>query len=176
MKNEFNLTTFKKLKLTPSKFILTTLHRDYNVDNKEKLEKILKQLNLINKDIPIVFSLHPRTKKRIDDFNLNKYIKDLIITEPLDYLDLMGLLINCKSVITDSGGLQKESYFANKNGYILMPDAGWTELIDNKYNFLCNEKNLFQKVSQKHKFPNISNLYGNGKTGQKIVDILKNNL
>jgi len=176
MKNEFNLTTFKKLKLTPNKFILATLHRDYNVDNKEKLEKILKQLNLINKNIPIVFSLHPRTKKRIDDFNLNKYIKDLTITEPLDYLDLMGLLINCKSVITDSGGLQKESYFAGKTGYILMPDAGWTELIDYKYNFLCDENNLFQKVSQKHIFPNISNLYGNGKTGQKIVDILKNNL
>ena len=172
MKNEFNLTTFKKLKLTSNKYILTTLHRDYNVDNKEKLEKILKQLNLINKNIPIVFPLHPRTKKRIDDFNLNKYIKDLIITEPLDYLDLMGLLINCKSVITDSGGLQKESYFANKNGYILMPDAGWTELIDNKYNFLCNEKNLFQKVSQKHKVPNTKNIYGNGSAGKSIINFI----
>ncbi|MDD4530474.1 MAG: UDP-N-acetylglucosamine 2-epimerase (non-hydrolyzing) [Candidatus Gracilibacteria bacterium] len=172
MKNEFNLTTLKKLKLTPGKFILTTLHRDYNVDNKEKLEKILKQLNLINKDTPIVFSLHPRTKKRIDDFNLNKFIKDLTITEPLDYLDLMGLLINSKSVITDSGGLQKESYFAGKTGYILMPDAGWTELIDNKYNFLCDENNLFQKVSQKHKIPNIKNIYGNGSTGKSIINFI----
>lgn len=173
MKSKFSLNTFKKLKLIPNKYILSTLHRDYNVDNKEKLEKILKQLNLINKKIPIVFSVHPRTKKRIEDFKLNRYIENLIITEPLDYLDLMGLLINCKSIITDSGGLQKESYFAGKIGFILMPDAGWTELIDNKYNFLCDENNLYDHVSQDHQTPNIKNIYGNGKSGKKITNIVK---
>lgn len=172
MKPSFSFKTFNKLNLTKNNYVLATLHRDYNVDNKEKLKKILKQFNKINQNIPIVFSLHPRTKKRIDDFKLNKYMKNLITTEPLDYLELMGLLTNSKLIITDSGGLQKESYYANKLGFILMPDAGWTELIDHKYNFLCNENNLFKQVSQKHQILNIKNIYGNGNTGKKIINII----
>jgi len=174
MKKSFKYDIFNNLKLLKNNYILTTLHRDYNVDNKKKLKTILIQLNKINEKNPIVFSLHPRTKKMIDQFKLQQYIKNLIITEPLDYLNLMGLLTNSKSVITDSGGLQKEAYFAGKNGYILMPDAGWTELIDHKYNFLCNENNLFENVSKKHSTIKEKQIYGNGKTYQSIINIIKN--
>jgi UDP-N-acetylglucosamine 2-epimerase (non-hydrolysing) len=129
MKKYFRYNVYNQLNLNKNNYILVTLHRDYNVDKKEKLTKILIQINKINQKIPVVFPLHPRTKKMINKFKLNKYIKDITILKPLEYLEMMGLLMNCKSVITDSGGLQKEAYFAKKHSCVIMPDTGAPELI-----------------------------------------------
>ncbi len=173
MKKQFKYTIYKQLKLKKNKYVLVTLHRNYNVDNKEKLKKILSQLDKINQHIPVVFSMHPRTKKMINKFRLKRYIKDWNVIEPLEYLKLMGLLMNCSSVITDSGGLQKEAYFANKHSCVIMPDALAQELINHKWNRLCNEDNLFDVFMQGYKKLYIKNVYGNGKAGSKIVKVLK---
>jgi UDP-N-acetylglucosamine 2-epimerase len=172
MRHKFNSNINEKFKLKPNSYIVVTLHRDYNVDFKVKLKKILSALKEINKTKTIVFTMHPRTKKRIHDFGLTKYLNNMVILEPLEYLDLMGLVSKCDRVITDSGGLQKEAYFAGKTGLILMPDSGWPELIESKNNLLCDENNLerqFKKPAKKH---TLKGVYGNGDAGKKIVDIL----
>ena len=174
MKKYFKFDVFKKLKLNKNDFIVLTLHRSYNVDEKNKLKKIIREINKINKKIKIVFPIHPRTKRRIKEFRLKYLLKDLLVIKPLDYLDLMGLVEKCKMVITDSGGLQKEAYFAHKESVVLMPDTGWRELITNKWNILADENNLYNKVFSKNKSKYTPNIYGTGKAGERIVKILLN--
>lgn len=162
----------QKFNLADNSFILATIHRDYNVDFKKTLEKILKDLSLIARHKKIVFTLHPRTKKRIKEFGLKSYLKNIIVMEPLDYLSLRGVLAHAALVITDSGGLQKEAYFARKRALVLMPDTGWRELIANKWNILCSSSSLRRAVFHMPKAEYVPSLYGDGTSGEKIVKTL----
>jgi UDP-N-acetylglucosamine 2-epimerase (non-hydrolysing) len=172
MRNKFNLKINEKLKLEEDSYVVVTLHRDYNVDIKAKLKRILIALNEINNEKRIVFPMHPRTKKRIENFRLSQYTKDLLVLEPLEYLDLMGLVAKSYRVITDSGGLQKEAYFSNKHGLTLMPDCGWPELIESGNNLLCDESNILRKFHKANKVHIKKGIYGNGDAGEKIAKII----
>lgn len=163
---------FHRLKLEVNNFILVTLHRDYNVDTREILEGILKVFQRINNRIKLVFPIHPRTYKNIKKFNLQKYLRDMMVIEPLDYLNTLGLIKKAIKVITDSGGLQKEAYYAKKQTLVVMPDAGWVELIQNKWNTLCNRDNLYTGVFRINRPPYVPNIYGMGDAGERIADIL----
>lgn len=176
MEERFRYDVYEELKLRENEYILLTLHRDFNVDRKEKLEKILKELNKISKEKKIVFPIHPRTRKRISEFSLKKYLKNLIVIDPIDYLNLMGLVKKSWKIITDSGGLQKESYFARRQAVVLMPDTGWRELIEAKWNILATEEDLYEKVFNKTPINYPENLYGNGNAGEKIGKILEEKL
>ncbi|MBO8161188.1 MAG: UDP-N-acetylglucosamine 2-epimerase (non-hydrolyzing) [Thermosipho sp. (in: Bacteria)] len=172
MEKSFKFDIFKKLNLKENEFILLTLHRDFNVDNKEKLKRILENLNKIAKEKTIVFPIHPRTRKRITEFNIEKYLEDLVVIEPIDYLNLMGLVKKSWKVITDSGGLQKEAYFAKKQAIVLMPDTGWRELIKAKWNVLADENNLYEQTFKGCNESYPEGLYGHGNAGKQIVEIL----
>ncbi|EKE00363.1 MAG: hypothetical protein ACD_22C00041G0010 [uncultured bacterium] len=171
-KNFFNLKLKDSLGLSNNEYVLCTIHRDYNVDNKEILEKILKQLTKINKEERVVLPMHPRTKKRVEDFGLSQLLSELLILEPIGYFDLMGLLQDCAFVITDSGGFQKEAYFAKKRSFVVMPDTGWTELLDLGLNVLCNENNLYEQINLEKTYEYVPDIYGDGTAAEKIVDIL----
>ncbi len=106
------------LELKSGEYALLTLHRPSNVDNKETLVSILKCLEQINEKIKIVYPIHPRTKKNIENFGLandfpflaqNNSEKKFLMTEPLGYLDFMRLMSEAKLVLTDSGGIQEET-------------------------------------------------------------------
>lgn len=172
LESSFRFEVFEEQNLKENEFILLTLHRDYNVDNKTKLKAILESLGSISKEITIVFPIHPRTKKRIADFGFEKLTKGLKIIDPTDYLNLMGLTKKACKIITDSGGLQKEAYFAGKQAVVVMPDTGWVELIQNNCNKLANEDNLYDLVFEDISHQILPDIYGDGKAGQKIVDIL----
>lgn len=104
------------LGLEKNHYILMTLHRPSNVDVKSNFINILKALMEIQRYIKIIFSIHPRTSARIAEFNLEDMIssmKNLIIIEPLGYLKFMGLMVNAKFVLTDSGGMQTETTVLN---------------------------------------------------------------
>ncbi len=104
----------KKLALKPKEYVLVTLHRPSNVDNKESLTDFLEVFRQISKRTKIVFPMHPRTIQRIKDFNLDYHyeqIDGLIITEPANYIDFIKLMQNSKMVLTDSGGIQEETTF-----------------------------------------------------------------
>jgi UDP-GlcNAc3NAcA epimerase len=172
MKPYFNKTIVNKLGLENNNYIVLTIHRTFNVDNKKKLKAILVQINKISKTVKVVFPIHPRTKKRVHKFRLEKLLKNLTLIEPLDYLNLMGLVQQSRLVITDSGGLQKEAYFANKRALVIMPDTGWRELVLYKYNVLVNELTLFSTYINLRKIQIKSNLYGLGNTSSRIVNLL----
>lgn len=103
-----------RLKLQPQSYILITLHRPSNVDNEKILRSLVDMFGDIEKQIPIVFPIHPRTRKMIEQFGLSdkvKKMKNLQLLEPQGYLDFMQLMKNAKALLTDSGGIQEETTY-----------------------------------------------------------------
>ena len=95
-----------------SNYVLVTLHRPSNVDSKEQLDKIVNMLNSIAQKRKIIFPIHPRTKSNIDRYSLlNKIDSNVILSDPIGYLDFLNLLRNAELVITDSGGIQEETTY-----------------------------------------------------------------
>ena len=175
MEPHFNHDLLDKLGLEEDNYAVVTLHRDYNVDNREKLESILKNLSRLNKELNLVFPIHPRTQSRVSQFGLEKHLESMIVIEPIDYFHLMGLASKANKVITDSGGLQKEAYFLGVPALVVMPDTGWSELIDEGCNILCNENNLYHLAKEFKGKKARKNIYGMGDSGKKIVKILLDN-
>ncbi len=98
--------------ITPGQYAVLTLHRPSNVDEQDALISILDALDKIQKWIPIVFPMHPRTKARIESFELSSRVakmEHLFVTPPLGYLDFIRLFSKSRFVLTDSGGLQEET-------------------------------------------------------------------
>ncbi len=174
MRPRFDYSLMEKLSLLENQFIIMTMHRDFNVDIPRKLEKILKDINRISKEIKVVLPIHPRTKKRIQEFGFHDLIKDVLVIDPIDYLRLMGLTEKCYKVITDSGGYQKEAYFAGKEAIIIMPDTSWRELTDLGLNTLADENNIYNRVMSSKEIEYIKDIYGDGTAAEKIVSTLRN--
>ncbi|MCR9095016.1 MAG: UDP-N-acetylglucosamine 2-epimerase (non-hydrolyzing) [bacterium] len=102
------LDTLERLELTPGEYAVLTLHRPSNVDHAEQLAKLFEVLGRLNREIPVVFPIHPRTAKAVAD-NLGGVTPDLHLTDPLGYLDFLRLLTDAQMVLTDSGGIQEET-------------------------------------------------------------------
>ena len=112
LKRAQNSGILNRFQLEEKKFCAMTLHRPSNVDDKETLAGILDALGVVFERLPIVFPIHPRTRARIAEFGLQEKIekqKNLIMTEPLGYLDFLQLYSNSRLVLTDSGGIQEET-------------------------------------------------------------------
>lgn len=102
--NEYNLT--------PSKYILVTLHRPSNVDSKEFLGNLVELFSALSKERKIIFPVHPRTRKNLSEAGYGDEInKNIILTEPIGYIDFLALTKNAELIITDSGGIQEESTY-----------------------------------------------------------------
>lgn len=104
----------EKLQLIPKDYVLVTLHRPSNVDNRDSLLDFLELFQEISKYTKVVFPIHPRTYKRIQEFGLDsnfKSIENLVLTEPIGYIDFLKLMKNSLMVMTDSGGIQEETTF-----------------------------------------------------------------
>jgi UDP-N-acetylglucosamine 2-epimerase (non-hydrolysing) len=97
------------LDIEKQKYILVTLHRPSNVDDISNLKSILELLAERANSVKVVFPIHPRTFKKIHEFELGYLLSDIIVLEPLGYLDFQQLMSNAKLVITDSGGVQEET-------------------------------------------------------------------
>ena len=158
-------------------FILCTIHRAENTDNKNRLKSIFEALNEIGKNTQIILPLHPRTKKILENLELN--IEYLTIVEPFGYLNMIWLINNCKLVITDSGGLQKEAYFFEKQCITLRDETEWIELVESGSNTLVGadkEKILkaFNETFKLNKNNFKLNLYGKTNVSNKIIrELLK---
>ena len=105
-------TVLERFAVHPKDFCVMTLHRPSNVDNKQTIEGILDATAAIAERLPVIFAVHPRTRARITEFDLDKRLESksrVMLTEPLGYLDFLQLYSNSRLVLTDSGGLQEET-------------------------------------------------------------------
>ena len=102
----------QKLGVDGGRYAVLTLHRPSNVDNAGVLVGLISALDEVQREIPIVFPAHPRTRKRFEEFGLTERVaalSGLRVCEPLGYLDFLGLMSQASLVLTDSGGLQEET-------------------------------------------------------------------
>ena len=156
------------------KFILGTIHRQENTDNPENLKNIIAGLTEINKEIPVVVPMHPRTRNILAQ---TYKLPDFTIIEPVGYFDMIMLLKSCDMVITDSGGVQKEAYFFGKHCITLREQTEWTELVENGFNILTGSDT--QKLKEAYEFFKTKtsdfsiDLYGNGKAAEKAVEEIR---
>lgn len=106
--------TRQRLGLGNSPYAVVTLHRPSNVDHREKLSELVSALTQVAKDLQVVFAVHPRTRKRLEEFGLLAAVTDnprIRATEPLSYIEFMNLVTRCTITITDSGGVQEETTY-----------------------------------------------------------------
>ena len=88
---------------------MLTLHRPSNVDNADVFRRILAAIRRIADRLPVVFPVHPRTRQRLREFGFDTALDNVILTEPLGYIDFLSLTSHARVILTDSGGLQEES-------------------------------------------------------------------
>ena len=129
---EFDLS---KYDVESNNFILSTIHREKTTSAPQKLDQILNTFSKCQ--LPIILPIHPRTKNVLkkNGYETQSY-GNLKIINPVSYLEMMNLLRNSRIVITDSGGLEKESYWQGKPCITLMDETTWTETIDVGWNTL----------------------------------------
>ena len=159
----------------PEKFVLVTIHRAENTDDPDRLKSIIEALNEINKEIPIILPIHPRTRKILEKSNL---IINFTLINPVGYLEMIYLLKHCRMVMTDSGGLQKEAFFFQKPCVTLRDETEWVELVENGFNQVVGSEfnkilEGFRTMKNRQRDYNID-LYGNGTASQKIIQEILN--
>lgn len=177
-KNQSLILTDNNLNI--GNFILGTIHRDHNTDNSQRLSAIFEALLEITKTEKIVLPLHPRTKKKMAEVlssELNEQIsncKNLVLIPPVSFLDMVLLEDSSSMIITDSGGVQKESYFFKKPCLILRPETEWVEIVESGSAKICDaDKELilssyhFFKENPSDSYPKI---FGDGKASEFICE------
>lgn len=178
--NNYNITEdfFDKNNLEKENYYLLTMHRPYNVDNKERLEKILNILNKLDKKV--IFPIHPRTKSKMEEFNLlEENYKNIDFRNPLGYEEMMQYVKYSAGVLTDSGGLPKEACFLGKKCIVIYEHAVWKELEDTNWTYIWNnlsEENLKEELKKEKSKVDILEVFGNGKASEVISNSIYNYL
>lgn len=153
-----------------SDYVLVTVHRASNTDEKKVLEAIVSDLNRIHADTNVVMLTHPRTRAKLQKFNIKV---DFELLEPLGYFDTLELIKNASMVITDSGGLIREAYFFGIKGLLMLANPLWPELVEAgvcvnvapEVGAVYNHYKYFSMVN----VPWVSGLFGDGDAGEKIM-------
>jgi len=166
-------------------YILCTVHRAENSDQKARLQSIFYALNEVAAEIPVVLPLHPRTRKMLKEFNLEYLLDPLHIIEPVSYLEMVRLEMSAKAIITDSGGIQKEAFFHKVPCLTLRDETEWVETVElgcnkicgankdvilEKWIEICRDNDMFYFLKEGRGLP-----YGNGTASYKIVEVLTAN-
>ena len=176
-------TVLDKYNLNVQDYILFTMHRPSNVDNQEKLLKIIDQITTISSEHKCFFPIHPRTLNRMKDLNVLEKIEqfpNIILSGPLGYFDFMNVQKNAKLIVTDSGGMQEEStYFGvqcltvreNTERPITITE-GTNTLIGNTIDNISKEiQNIIESPKQGSMIK-----YWDGHSGDRISKIIENTI
>ena len=165
----------ENIKVERGRYSIATIHREENVESKERLTSIIS--GLIKSKERVIFPVHPRTRKRLKEFGLIDMIlksSTVEITEPQSYSKFVKLLAGANKVITDSGGVRREGYILGKPVIVLInitwfPEilkAGWKFVADADTDKIAGAINNFEP-DKKH-----PNIFGNGKAYKIIVESL----
>ena len=128
-----------ELELNPGKFCLATVHRQENTNDPARLKSIFVAFSeLANEEHPIIIPLHPRTQKALKQNKMNiKTNPHVRIISPVNYLDMLALEFNARIIMTDSGGIQKEAFFARIPCVTLRDETEWIETVETGWNHLA---------------------------------------
>ena len=174
--------------LIENNYILATIHRDSNTDSPERLGAIFEALNEISesKGVDVILPLHPRTKKLLE-VNLNPSLYKKIIgnskfkiISAVSFIDMIQLESKSSIIMTDSGGVQKESFFFKKPCIILRPETEWVEIVEQGTALLAdaNKDLIIESFEKLYKNPNLTfnPIFGDGNAASFICDEIINSM
>lgn len=163
------------LTLKPHEYVLTTVHRAENTDDPKRLRVIIEALNEVARQRQVVLPLHPRTRSKLADLGLE--LDRIMVIEPVGYLDMVMLEKKALTIVTDSGGVQKEAYFHGVPCVTLRDETEWVELVNSGWNRLSPPRDPAQiatdieaaATSEPREAPLF---YGDGRAAPAVVDTL----
>jgi UDP-GlcNAc3NAcA epimerase len=164
------------LNLASKSYVLATIHRAENTDDRQRLTAIFEGLCTVSETLPVILPLHPRTRGALNREGLTSTSAGLHIIEPVGYLDMVMLEKNARLIATDSGGVQKEAYFYRVPCVTLRDETEWVELVEHGWNRLVSPTS--EKSITEATLGNLSSsgkdvdLYGGGQASQTIVNLL----
>lgn len=162
----------QRLGLTAGTYHLATIHRPRNTDDPNRLKTILQTLGELG--LPVIFPAHPRAQKAIKIGGVSEPAT-LRIIPPVSYLDMIALEVNARTILTDSGGVQKEAYLVGVPCITLREETEWVETVEAGWNRLVGADPTAIRAAVARPVPEDQRppLYGDGKAGERIVAILR---
>ncbi|HEX8084417.1 MAG TPA: UDP-N-acetylglucosamine 2-epimerase (non-hydrolyzing) [Solirubrobacteraceae bacterium] len=153
-------------------FLLATAHRAGNVDDPDRLARLVDLLCAM--PFPVVLPLHPRTRARLESAGLlDRVAAEVDLRPPLGYLDFTALLLRARAVLTDSGGVQKEAYLAGVQCITLRDTTEWVETLSTGWNVLVDlDAAAAQRALETPPREERPELYGDGRAGERVVEAL----
>jgi len=158
-------------------FALATCHRAENTDDPARLGAIISALVEINRELPVVLPLHPRTRKCLQEHGLLHKLDALKLIDPVPFLDMIALEQAARVILTDSGGVQKEAFFYQVPCITLRDETEWVETVELGWNRLTGADHdriieaFASTCRQRPETPHAAP-YGNGTASQLILDTL----
>lgn len=173
----------ERLRLTSQEYVLVTLHRPSNVDDLDRLQEILMALRKVSRRVRVVFPVHPRTQSKLEELNVTKRLarNGIQLTTPLGYLEILSLMKNASCLLTDSGGMQKESFLLHIPCVTLRTTTEWPETLVGKSNRLIVKANMIAKTvldvafneSLKRSIRKLKSPFGDGHASRQIARIIE---
>lgn len=171
--------TYSRYNVSSGEYGILTFHRPSNVDDPSILKKLCEVIIDIVRLIPLIFPVHPRTRKNLEQSSLLPLLqatKGLHLTEPLSYINFMSLLFNCRFSITDSGGIQEETTYLGIPCLTLRPNTERPVTVTHGTNQLCRLEDIVIKTAEilsVYERCGCSIEYWDGKTAGRVIDRIK---
>lgn len=163
---------FEPIREVPQ-WYLSTIHRAENTDSINKVKEVLDAFEQL--DAPVIFPVHPRTKGLVKSLKESHGYKNILFIEPMGYLDMLYFVKNAKKVVTDSGGLQKETYILDTPCVTVRDQTEWVETLVGNHNILAkpNADDIVDKVMNTViDYDKKEAYYGIGNAAEKICDLI----
>lgn len=176
-KSEANKFTLKLLdggeSNVPAKFYYMTCHREENTNDDTDLSEILGAMDQL--DSPVIYPVHPRNKQRAIRLNNKHGYRNIILTEPVGYLESIYLVNHALKIVTDSGGLQREAFFAGKQCVTILDFVCWPEtMVDNRNQLARPEtEDIIEKLSKTQTVDLNYQPFGDGHSAVRIVKAIE---
>lgn len=177
--NKADTSILERLSIKPKKYILCTVHRAENTNDQDAMINILDALNQMPE--MIIFPCHPRTMSYLkDNYSLNfSAYSNIKFTCPAKYLEMIALENNARTIITDSGGVQREAYFAKVPSVIVRNETEWVEQVEAGWSFIGKTKSstileAFKKIDHSQK--NNPSIYGEGNASKNVVEAIERSI
>ena len=156
----------------PEEFYFMTCHRQENTYSDEPLTEILAAMDSL--DAPTIYAVHPRNHERAKRVVANNGFKNIILTQPVKYSDSVQLVSRAKKVVTDSGGLQCEAFYAGVQCVLVLDYVVWPETMVYNRNQLAkpNKEDILEKLSAKQYVDKDYKPFGDGHAAEKITQLI----
>lgn len=156
----------------PERYYYMTCHRQENTNDPEKLRQILSAMQQL--DAPTIYPVHPRNQKTVRQFVDEKLFSNILFIQPVGYLSSISFAKNAKKIVTDSGGVQREAFFAGKKCVTVLDFEVWPETMRDGRNVLAkpDAADILNKLNEPQKLDNSYQPFGDGHAAEKMCGLI----